>query len=161
MHNIFLSLGSNVGDRKENLQHAKRLLQEKTGTITLSSSVYETEPWGFVHNKYFYNQVICLRTKLDAFRLLKEIKHTETALGRKDTTNQYAARIIDIDILFYDDLIIETEALQLPHPLIAQRLFVLVPFEEIAPFFIHPVHNITIRQLLEKCTDKSSVKKAG
>ena len=123
MHHTFISLGTNLGDRKENLHKARTLLQGETGQITAESSVYETEPWGFKHDQFFFNQVVSVQTNLNAFMLLKKLKGIETVMGRNNKLDEYSARIIDIDILFYDDMVIATDTLQLPHPLIEQRLF--------------------------------------
>lgn len=159
MHHTFISLGTNLGDRKENLHKARTLLQGETGQITAESSVYETEPWGFKHDQFFFNQVVSVQTNLNAFMLLKKLKGIETVMGRNNKLDEYSARIIDIDILFYDDMVIATDTLQLPHPLIEQRLFVLVPLNEIASLLVHPVRRQTIHQLLQMCPDKRKVVK--
>lgn len=159
MHHVFLSLGTNLGDRNKNLVRARRLLSQDAGDISAVSSVYRTEPWGFIHPDDFYNQVLEIQTDLEPVSLLKINHDIEKILGREQHSGKYSARTIDIDILLFDDLIVETDALKIPHPLMEERLFVLVPLEEIAPLFIHPVRKLTIRQLLVNCTDHSYVKK--
>ncbi|MBN2481062.1 MAG: 2-amino-4-hydroxy-6-hydroxymethyldihydropteridine diphosphokinase [Bacteroidales bacterium] len=159
MHTVYLSLGTNLGNRNRNLGNARLLLLKDAGAISAASSVYRTEPWGFIHRNHFFNQVLELQTMLDPFLLLAKIRDIESILGRKRHSEKYSARTIDIDMLFYDDLVIMTDELTLPHPLIEERLFVLVPLEEIAPFFIHPVRKLSIRQLLDNCPDQKSVMK--
>ncbi|MBN1159307.1 MAG: 2-amino-4-hydroxy-6-hydroxymethyldihydropteridine diphosphokinase [Bacteroidales bacterium] len=157
MHTTYLSLGTNLGNRNRNLGNARHFLSDNAGTLSAASSLYTTEPWGFVHRNRFYNQVLELRTVLNPFELLEKIRDIEKMLGRRRHAGKYSARTIDIDILFYDDRVIMTDELVIPHPLIEERLFVLVPLEEIAPLFIHPVRQVTIRQLLTDCPDQKSV----
>lgn len=159
MHKVYFSIGTNLDERDKNLCNAREMLQKDVGNITAASSVYRTEPWGFAHKNYFLNQVLEIQSELDAFHILEKIQLIEKQVGRNHQAGSYTARIIDIDILFYDDLIIETDVLKIPHPLITERLFVLVPLEEIIPVFIHPVHRLSIRQLLTSCTDQHAVLK--
>jgi len=159
MHRVYLSLGSNLGDRRKNLQEARELLQQQAGSMFALSSLYETESWGFVHENTFYNQVIGILSPQTEKGLLDIILNIEKSMGRTDVKGGYAARIIDIDILFYDDLVTDTNSLRIPHPLIPQRRFVLVPLTEIAPSFQHPVLHMPVSTLLEACTDKMWVKK--
>jgi 2-amino-4-hydroxy-6-hydroxymethyldihydropteridine diphosphokinase len=156
MNITYIILGSNLGDRLANLQKAKEML-ETTGVILLNSTVYDTEPWGFVHKNSFFNQVITLQTNLTPFDLLKRIQEIELSLGRIREGVGYIARTIDIDILFYEDIIINTPELRIPHPAISERRFVLTPLCEIAPDLKHPESNKTIRQLLEECEDNLTV----
>ena len=159
MHNVLLSLGSNLGNRQVYLSKAIRLLRLHAGEIKNQSSVYETEPWGFTHENNFYNQCIAVLTPLNPFSLLQKIHEIEKTFGRGEPTLQYEARTIDIDILFYDDLVLESSSLSIPHPRMEQRLFVLEPLAEIAPGFIHPVRRLTVLKLLEQCTDDKAVTK--
>ncbi len=134
MHKLFLGLGTNLGNREENLTKAVRLITENVGEVLAVSSFYKSEPQGFVSENYFLNAVLMLHTKLSPFEVLDETRKIEKLIGRKRKTRKvYADRIIDIDILFYDDLKINTPELTIPHPHIAKRDFVLVPLAEIAP----------------------------
>ena len=154
MHRVYLSLGSNLGDRECNLEESARQISE-FAVIKKSSSIYETEPWGLKDQPRFLNQVILVETKLAPKELLLHMKTIEQKMGRKKTV-RYGPRLIDLDILFYDDLIMKTPDLIIPHPHITERAFVLVPLAEIAPNMIHSQPNKTIRELL-KDVDISSV----
>lgn len=144
-HVIYLSLGSNLGDRLSNLQNAIVNLSPKVQLVT-QSSIYETEPWGYSDQPAFLNQVIKAETALDPIELLTFLKDVEVLMGRQETF-RFGPRLIDIDILFYDDLILETTNLTIPHPRIGERAFVLVPLAEIAPDLRHPVSSKSIQQL--------------
>lgn len=134
MHKLFLGLGTNLGNREENLTKAVRLIAENVGEVLAVSSFYKSEPQGFVSDNDFLNAVVMLHTNLSPFEVLDETRKIEKQLGRKNKTRKtYADRIIDIDILYYDDLIINTPELKIPHPHITKRDFVLVPLAEIAP----------------------------
>lgn len=133
IHKIYLGLGSNLGNKEENLKKALDLLSEKIGDIIAVSSFYTSEPQGFISENNFLNAAVSMHTKLSPFALLDETRKIEKQLGRKQKTREvYTDRIIDIDILFYDDLILNTPELTIPHPHIAEREFVLVPLSEIA-----------------------------
>lgn len=138
IHKIYLGLGSNLGNKEENLKKALELLSEKIGDITAVSSFYTSAPQGFISENSFLNAAVSIHTKLSPFALLDETRKIEKQMGRKQKTRKaYTDRIIDIDILFYDDLIIDTPELTIPHPHIAEREFVLVPLAEIAPEMGH------------------------
>ena len=159
MNKVFLGIGSNLGDRSANLKKAVSKINEIIGRVAKSSSVYEAEPWGFEAEEQFYNMVVETETLLSPSGVLGAILMIEAELGRLRTEKQYSSRNIDIDILFYNDLVMNEEALIVPHPHLHERKFVLVPLYEIAPEFVHPVMNMTIADLLGSCDDKSDVRK--
>jgi len=152
----FLLLGSNLGNKEDNLRRAVKLLK-KIGKVRKHSAVYETEPWGFSDERNFFNMAMCLDTSLNPHELITEILKIEISIGRKRQTKQWVAREIDIDIIFYDSLIINEEHLTIPHPHVKNRKFVLVPLKEIAPNFIHPIYRQSITELLKECPDDSEV----
>jgi 2-amino-4-hydroxy-6-hydroxymethyldihydropteridine diphosphokinase len=159
MKKVYLGLGSNLGKRENYLAEAYAMIEKHIGQIVKSSSVYETEPWGFNSDDPFLNTVIESETKLSPSGVLKTILKIERLLGRIRGDEQYSSRAIDIDILFYEDLIIDEVSLKIPHPHLHKRMFVLVPLYEIAPQLIHPVFNKTIASMLESCEDRSKVRK--
>lgn len=157
MHTVYLILGSNLGDRNAILSKAVFLINSKIGEIILKSKIYETAPWGGVEQPAYLNQVLMLRTTLSPEKTLKDVLEIEKELGRVRAV-KWGARSLDIDILFYDDMVINTDDLKIPHPFIHQRKFVLVPLVEIAPKFVHPLFNTTSEHLLNELADHSEVK---
>jgi 2-amino-4-hydroxy-6-hydroxymethyldihydropteridine diphosphokinase len=155
---VFLGIGTNLGSREINLEKAIERIGEFIGPVIESSSIYETEPWGFQANEEFLNQVVRVRTDLNPSGLLGRILMIESLLGRIRGEKRYESRLIDIDILLYDDIIVDEESLKIPHPLMHQRRFVLVPLCELAPDMIHPVLKKTFADLLEICEDKGVVR---
>jgi len=153
---VFLALGSNLGNRLENLQHAVNRLAPFV-QISHVSSIYETEPWGITEQPRFLNMVVEGETALAPEELLGALKTRERELGRTETV-RYGPRLIDIDILFYDDLIYKSDALEIPHPRLAERRFVLVPLADIAPDLLHPSLRLTVRELLAQLPDTGDVK---
>jgi 2-amino-4-hydroxy-6-hydroxymethyldihydropteridine diphosphokinase len=161
MATTFLLLGSNLGQKTENLRSAENEICVKIGNLIKKSSIIESPPWGFEHKEDFLNQVLQIETQYSPFELLKAILSIEKKFGRVRSLkkNVYLPRIIDIDILFYNGSIIETEKLVIPHPKLHLRRFTLEPLQEIAPDLIHPILGKTIQKLLEICTDDSKIKK--
>ena len=159
MNRVFLGIGTNLGDRERNLQEALAVLSQKM-EILKQSSVYQTAPWGYMDQPAFLNQVIEAQTDLSSLNLLGFLKDTEKQLGRQ-ANFRYGPRLIDLDILFYGNRIIQTPRLQVPHPRLTQRAFVLVPLAEIAPEFVHPQNKQTITQLLAALPDLGGVEKCG
>jgi 2-amino-4-hydroxy-6-hydroxymethyldihydropteridine diphosphokinase len=155
-HNVFLLLGSNLGDSLKNLMIAMDKIEDLIGTVNKKSSIYKTAPWGVTDQPDFLNQVLSIETDLNPESLLDQIHLIEGQLGRI-RSNEWQARLIDIDILFYDQETINTSNLTIPHPRISIRRFVLEPMNEIAAEITHPVLKKKIKQLLEECTDTSSV----
>lgn len=156
MNEVYLQLGSNIGERLDNLNQSIKVIIERIGNVLEKSSVYESTPWGVENQRNFLNQVIFVKSNFDPYTILDLVLQIEKDMGRI-RIEKWGERIIDIDILFIDDLIIESENLCIPHEFIAKRKFVLQPMCEIAPGFIHPKLNKTISQLLEECIDDEKV----
>ena len=154
-HTVYLSLGTNLGNRTENLKQAITSLPPQM-TVKKKSKIYETPPWGYTDQEPFLNQVILATTYLEPEPLLKHLKRLEVALGRK-ASFRYGPRLIDIDILFYDDLILETPALIIPHPHVHERGFVLVPMMDIAPDHVHPATKKSTREMIALCNTEGIV----
>ena len=149
MNRVYLSLGTNLEDRQANLLRAIDYISERIGVFSDISSVYETKPWKFESENNFLNMVVCVETQFPPEEILLITQSIEKTMGRAEkTTHSYQDRLIDIDIIAYDDLIFRSENLQLPHPLFHKRLFVLEPFNEIAPDYVHPVFQKKVKELL-------------
>ena len=150
MARVFLGLGTNLGNKEENIGNAIQYIEELVGNVVSQSALYHTEPWGFESTNTFINAVVAVETSLTVRDVLNATKKIERLMGRthKSVDRQYKDRIIDIDILFYNDLIINDEDLIIPHPLMHERLFVLQPLSEIAPDYVHPELKKSIKELL-------------
>lgn len=158
MNQAFLLIGGNLGDRELNMDRARREIETRAGRITLASALYQTAAWGKTDQPDFLNQVLVVETMLDANDLLERLLVAEQAMGRY-RQEKYGPRIIDMDILFFNDEVIETRSLQVPHPRLQDRRFALVPLAEIAGNKIHPVLGKTIDELLAICPDTLPVYK--
>ena len=160
MHSCFLLLGSNLGNKQDFIVGALQEIESDIGEIEISSGMYATEPWGFESNEEFVNMVIRVKTKLSANDVLRQIHTIENNFGRtRHSKTGYSSRKLDIDILFYDQVIMETESLEIPHPRLHKRRFALEPMLEIAPVMVHPKLNKTIEELHRECQDKLYVHK--
>ncbi len=146
MHKVFFSIGGNIGDRQANLVKAITEIGQRVGKILVASSIYETKAWGIENQPDFLNQVLLVETALTPLATLETILTIELEMGRIRAQKWYT-RIIDIDLLFFDDQIITSQQLTIPHPFLAKRNFVLAPLAEIAPDFIHPVLQKSIKAL--------------
>jgi 2-amino-4-hydroxy-6-hydroxymethyldihydropteridine diphosphokinase len=158
MQTSYILLGSNLGDKVSNLQQACELTDRRAGTISKRSSLYLTESWGFKTSDTFINQVVEIKTNEPPEQLLAILLAIENELGRKrNGTGEFESRIIDLDLLFYENIVLRSVGLVLPHPLLHKRKFVLIPMNELAPQWVHPVFGKTIAQLLDECDDHLKV----
>ncbi|HEV7780760.1 MAG TPA: 2-amino-4-hydroxy-6-hydroxymethyldihydropteridine diphosphokinase [Chitinophagaceae bacterium] len=158
MNRAYLLTGGNLGDREQQLATARELISAKCGTITTASSLYETAAWGNTDQPSFLNQALELATSLTAPQLIRKMLKIEKQMGRI-RKEKYGPRIIDIDMLLFNDEKHNYSFLRLPHPEMQHRRFALLPLAEIAPGVIHPVLKKTIRELLDECKDELPVKK--
>ena len=161
MHVAYIGFGSNIGDRLVHIQNAIHALLKTEGiTLQKISSVYETDPVGYEAQEAFLNGVATIQTSLSPFSLLHTLKNIETVIGRKHRI-RWGPREIDLDILIYGDLCLQTEKLIIPHPEMHLRGFVLVPLAEIAPDLMHPVFQESIQNLLNRLDDDKSISESG
>lgn len=159
MAEVYLLIGGNLGNRFLYLREATQQIKSNIGKILNFSALYETEPFGFTDESQFLNQCLWVETSKSPRDLLKIISSIETSLGRIRTGIKYSSRTIDIDILFYEGMIIEEPGLIIPHPEFHKRNFALIPMSEINPQFIHPVFKKSVQQLLKECDDQHRVVK--
>ncbi len=155
-HIVYLALGSNLGDRLTNLKEAIAALTPQM-EVKAKSQVYETPPWGYADQPKFLNQVIRVKTYLDPEPLLKHLKRLEVALGRKESVPN-GPRLIDIDILFYDELVLYSPMLVIPHPRLHERAFVLQPLMDLDPELVHPTNKKSVREMLAACNSEGITK---
>ncbi len=155
IHYAYISLGTNVGNKKENLVNALNYIKEENEIIK-ESSLYSTEPWGNKQQDSFINQVVYIETKKSPLELMKSLLQIEKKMGR-ERIEKWGPRIIDLDILFYDNEVINEENLTIPHPHIPERKFILIPLKEISETLNHPISNHTIEWHLKTCPDKNKV----
>jgi|SRR5436189_2523210 len=158
MNKAFLLIGGNMGDREENFETAKSLIQQYCGNVVHSSALYQTAAWGKTDQPAFLNQALEIETGLTAEQLMQQILAIEKMMGR-ERKEKYGPRIIDIDVLLFNDEQHDSPFLRIPHPEMQNRLFALIPLAEIAPNLQHPVFKKSISQLLRETPDKLEVKK--
>ena len=160
MSKVYFSIGSNKGNRSGLINEAIDKIDIIIGKVMLKSSIYDTKSWGFNSNN-FYNICILVESKLSPELILNKTLTIEKEMGRLKKTDQYSDRFIDIDILFFDNMIVNSKTLDIPHPRIQLRKFVLTPMLELTPDLIHPILKKSIRQLEIECVDKDQPKKVS
>lgn len=153
---VFILLGTNLGERISNLEKAKKEIELIIGKVTKTSKIYETAPWGITEQPSFLNQVLQISTDLKPTKVLQTILKIEETMGRI-REQKWGARLIDIDILYFGNEIIQKQNLVIPHPFLHERRFTLTPLVEIAPNFEHPIFQKNNKELLKKCEDNSNV----
>jgi 2-amino-4-hydroxy-6-hydroxymethyldihydropteridine diphosphokinase len=158
MNNAYLLIGGNLGDRLANLNNAIQKIELHCGKIISSSAIYETAAWGFTEQPPFFNQALQVETALSATELMQQLLIIELSLGRERLL-PLGPRTIDLDIIYFNNEIIQNDIVSIPHPRMEQRNFVLIPLNEIAPTYLHPVLNIPTSTLLKQCKDESHVYK--
>lgn len=158
-HQLILSLGGNLGNKAQIFSETSDWIGNEIGNVLIASPIYETPPWGFETENRFWNQVLAIKTSLDPLEVLQKIRVIEKHFGRERKAGIYLSRKMDIDILFYDDEVIQTEQLTVPHPLMAKRRFVLAPLCDILPEHVHPENGKLVRELLAECSDTSEAKR--
>lgn len=157
LRQIYLCIGGNLGEREANLEEAVEFIDFNFGDVIALSAVYESEPWGMIDVPNFLNQVVLVESQLSNEELLQEIFELEEFYGRERATDGYVSREMDIDVLFVGNEVIATEKLQVPHPRMQERRFVLEPMAEMAAAFVHPVLQLSIAELLKECKDLGKV----
>ena len=156
---VYLLIGGNLDNRLKLLNQAKISIEKNIGELVKESLIYETAPWGFESEQDFLNQVLIVSTTLTPLKVLEKCQIIENELGRTRHTEQYASRTMDIDILFYNDQIVNESNLTIPHEHLHKRRFTLEPLVELSPDFVHPIINKTLKEILRDCKDESEVKR--
>ena len=159
MRTIYLSLGSNQGNRMENLEETRDFIYFNFGDIVSTSGIYETEPWQMEGAEPFLNQIVVVNSALSNAEIIREIREIEVFYARQRSPEKYLPRAMDVDVLFIDQEVISQADLTVPHPKLAERRFILEPISEITPEWNHPVYNKTISELLAICPDNLKVRK--
>lgn len=154
MH-VYFGLGTNLGNKEQNLRLAVQHIEERIGKVVSLSAFYATAPWGFASDNAFLNAVVCVETSLPPLEILSVTQSIEKEMGRthKSVNGVYSDRVIDIDLLLYDGLVLDTPTLKLPHPLMQERRFVMEPLAEIAPDVMHPVLGKTLGNIYRDLLD--------
>jgi len=158
MNEVFILLGGNLKDKSKIFEETRKLIGERVGMVIKQSSVYVTEAWGF-ESELFWNQALIVNTSLKPQEVLQQTQTIEKMMGRIKKSDHYEARVMDIDLLFYNDLVLNTSDLTLPHPRIEIRNFVLIPLNEIAPDKCHPVSGLKVHEMLRLCPDTLKVER--
>ncbi len=158
MNSAYILMGGNLGNREEYLQQAATFIAQLIGKVAQASAIYETAPWGLSHQPGFLNQVMHVITPMNAHDCLQQLLLIEEKMGRKRLLKN-GPRTIDLDILFFNNDVIQDAALVVPHPRLQERRFVLVPLAEIAPNYVHPLLHVSVADLLKNCTDTLDVYK--
>jgi 2-amino-4-hydroxy-6-hydroxymethyldihydropteridine diphosphokinase len=158
MNHVYLMIGGNIGNRLSNLENARNSIHKRCGPIQKQSFIYETEAWGMKDQPAFYNQALCIETLLSPNDLMTTLLSIEVDMGRERLI-PLGPRTIDLDIIYFNQTVVDAPGLTIPHPKLAERNFVLAPLVEIAPDFVHPILKKTNLQLYEACTDTSVVHK--
>jgi len=157
---VFLSTGTNIGNRQANLDEVNKRISQTVGTVVAQSGIYETEAWGLTDQQDFYNQVLLIHTPLSPTTLLQQCHLIEEEMGRK-RKKKWGPRLIDIDVLFYNDMVIDQEGVQIPHPRLHLRNFVLLPLCELNADWVHPLLNKKMHLLLQECQDDLQAKRVN
>jgi 2-amino-4-hydroxy-6-hydroxymethyldihydropteridine diphosphokinase len=158
MNRAVLLLGTNQGNRRENLLTAAAFISDEAGSVSAASGIYETAAWGDQSQESYYNQVLITQTELQAGNLMKTLLHIETEMGRI-RSKKWEPRIIDIDILYFNSDVVNEKDLTIPHPLLQERRFTLIPLAEVLPDFVHPLLKKNTLELLATCADEGAVQK--
>jgi len=160
-HDVYLCIGGNLGDRMSNLEETRLFIEFNMGDLTGLSPIVESEAWGMTDAPAFLNQVVRISTELSPTELLGEVRELEAYFGRKRKSGEYVSREMDVDILSYDDLVLSTDELEIPHSRLAERRFVLAPLAALNPEWPHPSSGKRAAELLASCTDPLEVKWHG